>query len=191
MFKTFILGIILGVAAAGAMAHFLPAVDLYREDSLVSVKPNGGNTESFHILIPRDRVVVGRAGAEEAVPPGLAWPENPDFAGLHAELFKIRDRNDRVIGIANRFASATEDSGPFIQWSLHFPARGTMLLQMQINPNEDGYRVGTMHAGTREFAELTGRVREQFTTDIEATDYDVTGRINLVAEFIGPQDEDE
>ena len=191
MFRTFILGIVLGVAAAGALAHFVPAVDLHREASLVSVKPNGGNTESFHILVPRDRIVVGRAGAEDAVPPGLEWPETPELASLHTELFKIRDRNDKVIGVANRFASATEGSGPFIQWALHFPARGTMLLQMQIAPNDDGLRLGTLRAGTREFAELTGRVREQFTTDVEEADYDITGRIDLVTELVGPQDDGE
>ncbi len=190
LFKTLFSGIILGVAAAGALTYFVPAVDLHRERSLISVQPNGGNSESFRINLPRDRVLVGVAGAENSIPAGLEWPADDVLGNFQAEIFKVRDRNNVIIGVASRLASSTDEAGSFIEWTLHLPARGTIYAQMEMDPTEDGYRNGIMRAGTRDFEELSGSVREHFIAEVDDQDYDVESRIELVTALVGPLQED-
>lgn len=190
MFKTLLIGIILGVAGAGALTYFVPAVDLHRERSLVSVQANGGNSETFRINLPRDRVLVGIAGAENSIPAGLQWPSDDVLGNFQAEIFKVRDRNNVVIGVASRLASSTDESGAFIEWTIHLPARGTLYVQMEMSPTEDGYRNGTLRTGTRDFEELTGSVREHFIADVEDKDYDIESRIELVSALVGPLQDD-
>ena len=190
LFKTLVGGIFLGIAGAVALSHFVPAVDLHRERSLVSVQANGGNSETFRINLPRDRILVGLAGGDNSVPAGVEWPDRDILGDFQAEIFKVRDRNNVIIGVASRLASSTEETGSFIEWTLHLPARGTIYVQMDLEPAEDGYRDGTMRAGTREFEELSGSVREHFIAEIEEQDYDVESRIELVAALVGPMQED-
>lgn len=190
MIKTFVGGIILGVLGAVALSHFVPAVDLHRERSLISVQANGGNSEVFRINLPRDRVLVGLAGADNSIPAGLKWPDEAALGDFQAEIFKVRDRNNVIIGVASRLASSTEETGSFIEWTLHLPARGTLYAQMELIPTEDGYRNGTMRAGTRDFETLSGSVREHFIAEVEDQDYDVESRIELVAALVGPRQED-
>ena len=185
LFKTFLVGILLGIAGAGALTYSYPAVDLHRERSLISVQANGGNTETFRISLPRDRILIGLAGQDSTLPAGLEWPGEELIGDLQAEMFKVRDRNDVVIGAASRLASASEETGPFIEWTLHLPARGTVYLNMDLEPSSEGYRNGLLIAGTRDFETLSGSVREQFITDIQNEDFDVDGRIELVTAFIG------
>lgn len=189
MFKTFNFGILLGVVGAGLLLLYVPVVDQYREDSLISVQPNGGNSESFRIYLPRDRILAGAAGAQEPVPPSLEWPQHPKFANSQTELFKIRDRNDAVVGVASRIAS-TETADPFIQWMLHLPARGTMFLNMGFAANADGFRSGTLRAGTHEFSVLRGRVEERFVSDLENAEFDIDGRIEIKTAFVAPLEDE-
>ena len=112
------------------------------------------------------------------------------LGNFQAEIFKVRDRNNAVIGVASRLASSTDESGSFIEWSVHLPARGTLYVQMEMLPSEGGYRNGTMRAGTREFEELSGTVREHFIAEIEEEDYDVESRIELVTALVGPLEDD-
>jgi hypothetical protein len=183
--KTFIFGLILGLLGAGAAAWYVPPVDLHRERSLVSVQPNGGNLEQFQINLPRDRIMVGLPNAANSIPAGLDWPGSDLLGNMQAEIFKVRDRNNTVVGVASRLASASEETGPFIEWAVHLPARGTMYLKMQVLPTEDGVRNGTLISGTREFAVLTGSVRERFVTGPE-DDPDIQGQIRLEAVTVGP-----
>ena len=106
MFKTFIFGILLGFAGLGALTYAVPAVDLHREVSLISVQANGGNSETFRINLPRDRILIGIAGDENALPAGLEWPGAELLGDLQAEIYKVRDRHDVVIGVASRLASS-------------------------------------------------------------------------------------
>ena len=180
----------MGLASAGALTYFVPAVDLHRERSLVSVQANGGNSEVFRIDLPRDRVLVGLAGRENSFPAGLLWPTDESLGNFQAEIFKVRDRNNVVIGVASRLASSTEETGGFIEWTIHLPARGTIYAQMDLNPADGGYRDGTMRSGTRDFETLRGSIREHFIADIEDKDYDIESRIELVTALVGPLDED-
>ncbi len=61
----------LGVAAAIAGVYFVPFVDQSRENSVITVAPNGGNLEAFHINIPMDRIVVGTAAESGSIPVGI------------------------------------------------------------------------------------------------------------------------
>jgi hypothetical protein len=193
LIKTFFLGLILGVAGAASLVYFWQAVDLQREPSLISVQPNDGNTETFYINLPQDRIFAARRSEDETsvFPPGIRWPEDRLLDGTADEIFKLRNSNDVVIGIAARMSNARETSGAFIQWMLHFPARGSMFLRMQLKPSEDGLRSGLLTAGTREFEVLNGTVSEYFNSDVADPEFDVSGRLELVLSLVGPLGEEE
>ena len=118
MLRTFIIGIVLGITGVIAALHLLPAVDQARESSLITVAPNGGNLEAFHVNIPMDRIMVGAPGQTEPLPPELEWPEDPMLSDARAELFKLRNSRDAVVGVASRIA-ARDDSGDVVEWVLH------------------------------------------------------------------------
>lgn len=185
MFKTLLFGIFLGVIGAGALVYFTPAVDLHRERSLIDVQSNGGNLEVYRINLPRDRLLVGLSGSVGSIPAGLDWPGEELLGDMQAELFKVRNRNNAVIGVASRLASSTEETGPFIEWALHFPARGTIYAHMELSPSVDGYRDGKLRSGTRDFQELTGTVREQFIAGDDG-DEESQGSIELHATLVAP-----
>jgi len=191
LFRTFVFGVLLGLAGAGAYLHFVPVVDLYRVPSHVTVQTNGGNQETFSIRLPGDRIMAGRPGAAAAVPAGLAWPDAPAFAGFEAELFKIRDRDDTVIGVASRIKRSAGSGDGFVQWVVHLPARGTMFAALEANPGAGQARSGTLRVGTGEFEFRRGSVREVFVRDDADSDPDSEGRIDLQVALIGLQEESQ
>lgn len=192
MIKSFNFGILFGVAATAGLFWYVPAVDQHREPSFVSVEANGGNRETFHVNLPQDRILAGMAGANEAVPPGLQWPGTSMLANLQTELFKLRDRNDVVVGVASRIAGAGTATGSVIEWTLHLPARGTLYSTMQ--PVADGsYRTGSLRAGTREFGGLHGSVLERHfgVSGETSAGSDVRERIELITSLVGAAEESE
>ena len=184
MFKTFIVGIVLGAGAVAAALYYIPVVNQFREQSLVVVHPNHGNTESFHVNVPMDRIMIGAQAQATALPPGLDWPAEPMFADVRTELFKIRNSKDAVVGVASRIA-AEEKSGGVIEWVLHLPARGSVYVKMEPEPRAGGFRVGVLHAGTREFEPLRGSVTEQWVADTSGYEDAPAGRIELITAFVG------
>ena len=193
MIKIFFIGLILGVAGAASTLYFSQAVNLHREASLISVRPNGGNAEAFHINLPQDRIFAARRNEDKSstFPPGLQWPEDKALDGAASEIFKLRNSDDVVVGIAARMSNARETSGAFIQWMLHLPARGSMFLRMQLKPSEGGLRNGLLMAGTREFEVLNGSVSEYLNTDVADAEYEITGRLELITALVGPLGEEE
>ncbi len=185
MFRTFIVGIVLGIAMAAALVIFFPVVDQHRERSLVSVHPNGGNSESFHIRLPDDRIMAGVAGTPTSTPPGLDWPQQAFLANFQSELFKVRNEDGVVVGTASRMSGKFDQYGSFIEWVVHLPARGTMYVSMDPNPSPEGYREGSLRAGTREFLTLNGVVLERFIKNDFDPDSDGAGRIELAAALVG------
>ena len=190
MFKSFITGIISGVILAACLLYFIPAVDQHREASLISVQANGGNTESFHANLPDDRIVVGGAG-KDAVPATLEWPGAPVLGETQAELFKIRNRNDVVVGVASRISGTGTATGRVVEWTLHLPARGTLHANLQPQPDDAGQRSGRLRAGTREFASMTGSINERFESAGEKQDPGFEGRIELVTALVGTPESSE
>ena len=185
LFKTFVFGIILGLLGTGALAYFVPVIDIHRERSLIDVQANGGNIEEFRINLPRDRIMVGLAGSEGSIPAGLDWPGTDRLGDTQAEIFKVRNRDNAVIGVASRLANSADSTGPFIEWALHFPARGTLYGQMALAPSPEGFRTGVMTAGTRDFVDLSGTMRELFVAG-ENGDSDAQGHIELQALLVAP-----
>jgi hypothetical protein len=180
LFKTFLTGLVIGIAAAVAALYYVPVVDQQREASIISVATNGGNRESFHINIPMDRIMVGSDARNNPLPIGMEWPQDAVLQGLRTELFKVRNAHDAVIGIASRIA--VDD---VIEWVVHFPARGSLYVAMQSKPLEGGYRLGELRAGSNEFAELSGRVVERWVKAETSSKDTPTGRIELISSFVG------
>ena len=183
LFKTFIVGIILGIAASGAALYFLPPVNQVREHSIIRVAPNGGNSELFHANIPTDRILIGAADEAMPLPPGLDWPDDELLATTRTELFKIRNSRDAVVGVASRIAASDED-GQLIEWVLHLPARGSAYVLMRPEITEFGDRVGELRAGTHEFADLVGVISEKWVADTTGAEDAPAGRIELLSSFV-------
>ena len=183
MFKTFIVGILLGIAGAAAALHYIPVVNQAREHSLIVVHPNQGNTETFHVNVPMDRIMVGMAGQQDPLPVGLRWPDDVRFANVRAELFKLRNGKDAVVGVASRLAASDDVAGDIVEWVFHLPARGSAYVSMEATPREGGYRIGDLTTGTREFKPLTGIVTERWITDTSGLEDAPAGRIEIITAF--------
>ena len=184
MLKTFLVGILLGAAAVAGALYSIPVVDQYRELSIISVTPNGGNTESFHINMPMDRIMAGAPGGSAGWPVGMKWPDDPILANVSSEIFKIRNARDAVIGVAVRTV-AREEGGDVIDWVIHLPARGSLFINMDPQPQDSGERIGRVQSGAREFEPLTGFVEERWVSDTSGEEDAPAGRIELVTRLIG------
>ncbi len=184
MLKTFFLGILLGLAAAAGALYAVPLVDQVREPSIVTVAPNGGNIETFRINIPMDRVMIGASGRANAVPPGLDWPDDDMLAYSRAEMYKLRNARDAVVGVAMRNAAEGAEE-LIIDWVLHLPARGSLFVNMEAAPRQGGYRMGEIRSGSREFAPLHGFLTERWVEGKSGGEDAPLGHIELVATYIG------
>ena len=187
MIRTFLIGIVLGIVAAAGALHAFPAVDQVREPSLVSVAPNGGNIETFHVNVPMDRVLFGASDADQFVPTGLQWPEDETLAGVRTEMFKIRNAHDSVVGVAARTAAKRGDED-IIDWILHLPARGSVFVNMEPERRDDGHRAGAVRGGSREFSLLRGSLIERWVADTSGEEDAPLGRIELRATYLGQPD---
>ena len=189
MFKSFSFGLVLGLIAAAGLLYVIPVVDQVRERSIVSVQANGGNNESLHVNLPIDRILAGRADLENPVPPGLSWPKNEFLSGTQTELFKIRNADEKVVGVASRIVGSGEQ--PFVEWVVHMPARGTMYLVLANAANESGIRVGRLRSGTREFSLMSGVVTERYIAADETTNDGISSRLELMTTLVGQPDKVE
>lgn len=184
MLKTFLFGVLLGIVAAAGALYAIPAVDQERRPSIISVTPNGGNTELFHINLPMDRIMVGVPGQSEQLPAKLEWPDDEVLAGVQAELFKINDATDTVVGVASRVL-ISKNGSDVVDWVIHLPARGSMFVTMDTVPRENGSRGGRLRAGSREFERLTGMVSERWVVNTSGEEDAPSGRIELTATYVG------
>ena len=186
MLKTLIFGFVLGIVATVAAVYYIPVVDQHRESSVISVTPNGGNSEAFYISIPMDRIMIGAPDQPSPLPPELEWPEDEVFDGVRAELFKVRNAKDIVVGVASRVAAQNDQLGDSIEWVLHLPARGTFFVSMPVQSSDGSQRVGSLRAGTREFRSLNGQVSERWIASTNAESGESPdGRIELITRFVG------
>jgi hypothetical protein len=187
LLKTFLFGILLGIAAAATALMTIPAVDQQREISLVTVNRNGGNLEIFHINIPVDRVMNGTPGENSTLPPGLSWPNDDILAGVTSEIFKIRNARNTIVGVAARTVAREEDSEN-IDWVIHLPARGSLFINMEPQAADGGHRIGALRAGSQEFDDLSGFVTERWVADTSGEEDAPVGRIELLATYVGIAD---
>ena len=186
MIKVFIVGIILGVAGVLAALHYIPAVDQYREASIITMKPNhGGNSEDFHVKVPVDRIMIGASGQTNPLPTGMVWPNDPRLGDARVELFKLRNARDAVVGVASRLATEDPDIGTLIEWALHLPAHGTVIVKISPQAADGNRRVGELSAGTREFSTLVGTMSERWVAETANSEDSSAGRIELQMSVTG------
>lgn len=183
MIKSLIIGLFLGIAAGATAIYFVPVVDQARERSIIEVTTNGGNREVFHANIPDDRIVVGLPNQTEPVPRGLEWPDDELFASTRTELFKIRNSNNIVVGVASRIAASGPDGG-LVEWTFHMPARGSGYVLMRPRVEGQPYRNGELRSGTREYSRLVGEVTERWIAGDAGSEDGATGRIELSTRFV-------
>jgi hypothetical protein len=187
----FVLGVILGLAAAFAAAGFYPWVDHPRLASRAQVLPNGGRSETFVMRLPADRIAaVGTDDmglAAMPFPPELDLPPALSSTPVHLDHFKVRDIDGNVIGVAARHAIGTPQ-GIAVAWSLTFPSRGALWLSgdttataldsavaargfrpgeawtgdVSVQLGSDGTASGTVLGGSDEFSGLSGAYAERW-----------------------------
>jgi hypothetical protein len=174
----------------GATAiYFIPVVDQARERSIIEVTPNGGNREVFHANIPDDRIVIGVPNQAEPLPRGLEWPNDELFANTRTELFKVRNANDIVVGVASRIA-ASGSEGENVEWTFHLPARGSGYVLMRPRVEGQPFRTGELRSGTREFENFVGEVTERWVAGEQDVEEAPVGRIELSTRFVALFEDD-
>ncbi len=131
--------------------------------------------------------MAGAAGQNQALPTGMQWPADQMLKDVRAELFKVRNARDTVVGVASRTA-ASDDSGEIIDWVLHLPARGSMYVNMRPEALKGGFRLGELQAGSREFAPLSGSMSERWVPNTSGDADAPAGRIELVTNYIRRQE---
>ena len=136
-------------------------VTIHRESSVLTAIPNGSVEEIFHVTLPRDLVFAGSPA--QVIPQGSDWSEAEFLGDLRVNLFKIRNQNDRVVGLASRFSGRGNGDESFTEWLVHLPARGTLYAVMVASRSDEGVRSGHLQKGTREFASRGGSIVEKFS----------------------------
>lgn len=187
MLKTFFFGVLLGVAAAAGALYAIPVVDQHREASIISVAANASNIEAFHINIPMDRIMLGAAAQSKPLPVGMVWPDDPILQDIRAELFKLRNARDVVVGVAARTAAKDGDANN-IEWVIHLPARGSVLFHMDDVAQAGGFRIGELRSGSREFARLVGSLSERWVANEFGGEDTPEGRIELQAYYVSVEE---
>lgn len=131
-----------------AAAAIFPLPVHERFPSRIEVLTNGGRSESFVIHWPGDRLpLTGELdGAEVNKADGVAVLAPRRRRPAATELFRLRDTEDRVIGIASRLTGrmpgrrGRERSAS--TWTLMIPSRGMLMLTQDNGANVGPVRVG-------------------------------------------------
>jgi len=180
--RYFLTAYIIGIALSLLGAHYYPLPGHTRFRSHIEALSNGGREERFEIQVPGDRLGTPRYAGVAAFP-------QPDFAAdsrdtITAELYRLRDSEGLVVGIASKItATAPASSGKpqsVSDWILALPARGALMLRQTNKPGlrvwstvgtqvlsngPRGDRKGEAVEGTKEFAGLGGSYSESVQID--------------------------
>ena len=144
--RVFLLAFLAGVVAAMLLAQLFPYPGQVRERSLSGALPNGGRLETFHIDLPGDRLVpaqdaeLGEAGQTD----------------VRAEIFRLRNEENRVVGLAGKLSGRPVDGAPdgetTSDWTLVISGRGGLFMTQT---NADPVLIGrTERRGTPPELEL-------------------------------------
>lgn len=159
MIRVFILSFLAGLALVVAAAGLYPLPGHERFRSNIEVLTNGGRQESFVIRWPQDRIAMPAPlpGAAPVVTGGGVVLD-PGQQPVAVELFRLRDTDGNVIGIASRATARLLGqrvaAASTTNWMLLIPSRGSLLLTQENSadlrpvPTPDGYELPAEH---REF----------------------------------------
>lgn len=158
LFYGFVLaGVVLTFLLAGTWP--LPEHPRYR--SAISVVPDRGREESFVLRWPGDRITLNSLQPGDA---SSASSRNPlDTSGpARAEIFRMRDRQGNVIGIASRIS---HELGA--DWTLLIPGRGALFLSRDKARGTTAARdgEGSFAGGRGEFELLQGTYEEHWQSN--------------------------
>ncbi|MEO7386247.1 MAG: hypothetical protein ABIX37_04860 [Gammaproteobacteria bacterium] len=135
MKRLFVVAFVAGLLAVALAATLWPLPSHFRYRAITSVPIDGGRQEEFIIHWPEDRIArpgEQRSGLLPAVVAGAAVLEDSAGRRVSAELFRLRDTEDNVIGVAGRLAGtggAVADAGRSASnWLLVIPSRGALFL---------------------------------------------------------------
>ncbi|MBL8199429.1 MAG: hypothetical protein JNK40_00530 [Chromatiales bacterium] len=135
MKRLFIIAFVAGLLAVAVAATLWPFPEHVRYRSISSVPADGGRMEEFVIHWPEDRIARPRergAALPAAAAVGAVVLEDSAGRRVSAELFRLRDTEDNVIGVAGRLAGtggAIADRGRSASnWLLVIPSRGALFL---------------------------------------------------------------
>lgn len=161
-FATFLVGLALTAVVAGVW----PLPEHPRIRSQIDVIQGGGRQEEFVIRWPQDRIALpaGQTVGEPTGTTGTTVFRARDGEVASAELFRLRDVDGSVIGIASRMtARVTGQRVPTASasnWMLLIPSRGSLLLTQEnsadVGPawNADG---GALYIAPAETASFWSR----------------------------------
>jgi hypothetical protein len=135
MKRLFVIAFIAGLLSVALAAALWPLPQHVRFRSLITVPPDGGRQEDFVIRWPEDRIA-RPSEARTELPPmaaaGSAVLEDSAGRRASAEMFRLRDTEDNVIGVAARLAGtggAVAGRGRAASsWLLVIPSRGALFL---------------------------------------------------------------
>lgn len=183
-FATFVLGIVLTLLGA----YFYPLPDAPRFRSEASALANGGREEIFFIRLPGDRLGNPYGTAVAPFPTPSFARDSEDR--ILAELFRVRDGEGRVIGLASKMsgsvAISTQRARENTDWMVLIPSRGALLASTEGRPTNtdhdyepDRMGLGIINSGliihgTQDFAGLAGYYSEETSVD----KVDETGQVH-------------
>ena len=107
MKRLFIIAFVVGLLAVVLAATLWPLPQHLRYRSITSVPADGGRQEEFVIHWPEDRIARPGENASSlpaAAAVGATVLEDSAGRRVSAELFRLRDTEDNVIGVAGRLA---------------------------------------------------------------------------------------
>ena len=135
MKRLFVITFLAGLFVVALTTTFWPLPTHVRYRSLITVLPDGGRQEDFIIRWPEDRIRLpseDRTSLPATASIGVAVLEDSAGRRTSAELFRLRDTDDNVIGVASRLAGtggAIADPGRSASnWLLVIPSRGALFL---------------------------------------------------------------
>jgi hypothetical protein len=135
MKRLFIIAFVAGLLAVVLAATLWPLPQHLRYRSITSVPADGGRQEEFVIHWPEDRIArpgENGSGLPAAAAVGAVVLEDSAGRRVSAEMFRLRDTEDNVIGVAGRLAGtggAIADPGrSATNWLLVIPGRGALFL---------------------------------------------------------------
>ncbi len=120
--RVFLLSFAAGLITALLVALLYPYTDQVRYRSLSSAMANGGRLETFYVELPADRLLPAQDVEFGA----------PGDRDVRAELFRIRDAEDRIVGLAGKLSGDPGTGVSVSDWTLAISGRGGLFLT-QVN----------------------------------------------------------